>query len=67
MGIDKKEEIRDRITKLMEGWDRGNFTVCPSCNMDDFCHFEGCEYSYGDDIIARLTNFCFGIQKENKR
>lgn len=51
---DKVGDIEERVEKLMFEWDRGNFTVCPNCKVDDFVHVEGCKFE-DDNIITRLA------------
>jgi len=44
----------------MFDWDKGNFTVCPHCRVDDFTHMENCPQK-DNDIISRLVDYCMGV------
>lgn len=30
-----------------------NLTCCPNCHIDDFCHYEGCEFYRGNEEKLR--------------
>jgi len=58
-----QERIEKEIIDMMTEWEPSNFTVCPECRVDDFCHIEGCKFQ-DDDIINRITNRILKERKE---
>ena len=51
-----EDKIATDVLKIMFEWDRGNFTVCPHCQVDDFTHIEG-RKCVDDNIITRLVDY----------
>lgn len=61
-----KKNLEEEIETIMLEWDNGNFTVCPECRVDDFCHIEGCSIA-DNDILSRLADFVLSKLNEEKK
>ena len=59
-GKQLRTTIEAHILRIMFDWDKGNFTVCPHCRVDDFTHMENCPQK-DNDIISRLVDYCMGV------
>lgn len=52
--VEEPKSLEEKIEQTMFKWDRGNFTVCPECHVDDFVHVVSCPRA-DNGIIERLA------------